>query len=86
MARGGREKIVSAFCFSAVIIGLFFLDPRVRIQAESFVAGGAAPWGQRVGELANTLWLALRDQSLENGTFVIFAVVSGLLFLFMLKT
>ena len=86
MARGGRERIVSVFCLSAVIISLFVLDPRVRIQLESFVAGGAAPWGQRAGELASTLWLALRDQTLENGTFVIFAVVSGLLFLFMLKT
>jgi hypothetical protein len=86
MARGGREVIASVFCFAAVIGALFFMDPRVRVQMGSFVDGGVAPWRHRASDLANTLWLSLRDQSLENGTFVLFAVVGFLLFLFMLKT
>jgi hypothetical protein len=86
MARSGRETAVSVFCFAAVVGALFFLDPRVRVQMESFMDGGISPWRHRATSLANTLFMSLRDQSMENGTWLLFAVVGVLLFLFMLKT
>jgi hypothetical protein len=85
MARSG-ETVASIFCFAAVVGGLFFLDPRVRGQMESFADGGIAPWQHRVTALANSLFMSIRAQSVENGTWMLFAVVGVLLFLFMLKT
>ncbi|HEX2446328.1 MAG TPA: hypothetical protein VHJ77_20430 [Vicinamibacterales bacterium] len=53
---------------------------------ESFMDGGVSPWRHRATSLANTLFMSIRDQSLENGTWLLFAVVGVVLFLFMLKT
>jgi hypothetical protein len=85
MARSG-EMVVSVFCFAAVVGGLFFLDPRVRVQMESLADGGIGPWQHRVTSLASSLFTSIHSQSVENGTWVLFAVVGILLFFFMLKT
>jgi hypothetical protein len=42
--------------------------------------------GDRISNFGDALLDALRDQSLENAPMMIFAVVGGVLFLFMLKT
>jgi hypothetical protein len=85
VARRGRDTIASLICLAVVIGTLYFINSQARAQMESVVSGGVAPWQHRATELASTLWLSVRAQSLESGTWVLFAVVGAVLFVIMVK-
>jgi hypothetical protein len=88
--KGSKETIGSVLCLIVILGVLVTMDPRVRMKAGAIVSdpigGAVTPWGDRVTDLGGTLLGALKDQSIDNAPFLIFAVVGGLLFLFMLKT
>ena len=88
MNRGLRQTLVSVGIFGAILFALVSIDPRVRDRFRDLVAGGEAltPWGDRFGDLASTLVSALRHQSIENAPMLFFAVVGGLLFVFMVRS
>jgi hypothetical protein len=50
------------------------------------VGGAITPLGDRVSDLGGALWMAAKDQSIENAPLLVFAVVGAVLFLFMLRT
>ena len=90
MVRGPRETATSALSFSIALAALVSFDPRVRVKFWSVLgdpnAGVIAPFSDRLGELGSTLWMAARDQSMDNGPFLIFAVVGVALVAFMLRS
>ena len=43
-------------------------------------------WGDRIGDLGGTLWSAARDHSIDSAPLLIFATVSTVLTLFMMKS
>lgn len=83
-----RQMMLSLMAFVLVVGGLVYADPRVGSRFTQLAAGdgGVSSWGSRLGDLAGTLLSAIRYQSLENAPLLIFAVVGGLLFLFMVRT
>ncbi len=90
MKRGVKETIGSLACVVAILATLAWVDPRVRMKASAILAdpvgGAVTPFGNRVADFAGALFDALKDQSLENAPLLVFAVVGGVLFLFMFKT
>lgn len=85
---GLRETVVSALVFGAILLALVSVDARVRDRLTEVVASGdgVAPWGERVGDLADALATAVRHQSIENAPLLIFASVGAVLFVFMFRT
>lgn len=86
---GIREGAISAAIFGGVMFALVSVDARVRDHVADLVGGGGtsvAPWGTRVGELADALWSAARYQSIENAPLLVFATVGAVLTLFMLRS
>lgn len=84
---GIREGTISAGVFGAVLVALVSVDQRVHERVvDLFSGGGAAPWGDRVGDLASALWSAVRTQSLDNEPLLVFATIGALLTLFMLRS
>jgi hypothetical protein len=89
VVRGFREGIGSAISVAIVLTVLVSTDPRVKARVTDLVGDpveGGRAIGARTGELAQALWLALRDQSLENAPLLLFVVVGVALVLFMLRT
>ena len=89
MVRFARESLMSALSFGIVLAALVSYDPRVRVRFRSLFEdqGTAAlsPFGDRLGDLGDALWMAARDQSLDNGAVLLFAAVGALLVVFMLR-
>lgn len=89
MVRGLREGIGSIVSVVIVLAVLVSMDPRVKTRVADLVhdpVEGGMTAGSRLGELAETLWLAARDQSVENAPMLVFAVVGAVLVLLMLRT
>jgi hypothetical protein len=89
MIRRKRETIGSLLCLAVILAVLVSIDSRVQMSASAILddpGGTMSPLGDRVSDFGDALLDALRDQSLENAPMMIFAVVGGVLFLFMLKT
>lgn len=88
MKLGVRQSMASAAVFAVVLIALISVDERVRDRFESLFASGAnvGPWSARAADLGNALVGAVRHQSIENAPLLIFAAVSAVLVLFMLRT
>jgi len=89
MIRRKRETIGSLLCLVVILAVLVSIDPRVQMAASAILddpGGAVSPLGDRFSNFGDALLDALRDQSLENAPMMIFAVVGGVLFLFMLKT
>ena len=88
MHRGLRQTLASIGIFGAILFALVSIDPRVRDRFRELVSGGDAltPWGDRFGDLAGTLFSALRHQSIENAPLLVFAAVGAVLFVFMGRT
>lgn len=90
MVRGARETATSALSFAVVLTALVSFDPRVRVRFWEVFANPSgtviSPLGNRLGDLGSALWVAARDQSIENAPFLIFAVVGIALFVFMLRS
>ena len=84
---GLRQTLLSSAVFSAVLLALVSIDPRVRDRITELAAGGdgLGPWGQRFSELGEALSLAVRHQSIENAPLLIFATVGAVLFVFMAR-
>jgi hypothetical protein len=83
-----RQYGLSLAVFAIVLGGLVSIDERVRDRVSALVHGNEslAPWGDRVSDLGSVLLTAIQHQSSENAPLVIFAVVGGVLFLFMFRT
>jgi hypothetical protein len=90
MVRGARETATSALSFAIVLTALVSFDPRVRVRFWSLFGdpGGTviSPMGERLSDLGGALWMAAREQSLENAPFLIFAVVGIALVVFMVRS
>lgn len=90
MVRGVRETTTSALSFAIVLTALVSFDPRVRVRFWGLFGdpSGAviSPLGDRLGDLGSALWMAARDQSMDNAPFLIFAVVGIVLVVFMLRS
>ncbi len=86
---GVRDGAVSAAVFGIVLFALVSADPRVHDHVSDLFGGGSAsvgPWGDRLSDLGSALWLAVKDQSLDNAPMLVFATVGAVLTLFMFKS
>ena len=84
---GVRDGAISAVIFAAVLFALVSVDPRVHDHvSDLWRSGSVMPWGERLGDLGSALWEALRTQSIDNAPMLVFATVSAVLTLFMLKS
>lgn len=90
MVRGARESVTSALSFGIVLAALVSFDPRVRVRFWSVMGepgtGVLTPLGDRLGDLWSALWMAARDQSIENAPLLLFSVVGVMLVVFMLRS
>jgi hypothetical protein len=88
--RGVREGAASAVSFGIVLAALVAIDPRVSDKVWNVMehpSGEAiAPFSDRIGELANVIWMAARDQSVDNAPLLFFTVVAVVLVVFMLRS
>lgn len=85
---GVRDGAISASVFGVVLFLLVTTDPRVHEQVSDLVngTGNIGPWGDRVSDLGSTLWMALKDQSIDNAPMLVFVTVGALLTVFMFKS
>lgn len=84
---GFREGAVSVGICIVVLLGLTFVDPRVHDAfSDLFSSGAVSPFGDRLGDAANALWMAARHQSIDNAPLLVFATVGSVLTLFMLRS
>ena len=87
MTAGLRQTAISITGLAIVLIGLTFVDPRVRDRLSALVSGqDGGTIADRAAELGNALLTALKYQSIENAPLLIFATVGAVLFLFMVRT
>jgi hypothetical protein len=87
MKLGIREGMVSVGVFGVVMFGLMSVDPRVRdSMSDLFTSGAVSPFGDRLGDAGNALWMAARTQSLENAPLLVFATVGAVLMVFMFRS
>ena len=88
--KGAREGVASALSFGIVLAALVSIDPRVSGKFWSVMehpSGEAiAPFSDRLSDLMGVLWMAARDQSIDNGPLLIFTVVAVVLVMFMLRS
>jgi hypothetical protein len=85
---GLRDGAISAAVFGVVVFALVSADPRVHDHVSELFGGSGAigPWGDRLTDLGSALWIALKDQSIDNAPMLVFATVGTVLTLFMLKS
>lgn len=88
MKVGIKQSVLSAGLFGAVLLAVVSIDDRVRAQVETIVHGGdgmSSMTSQAVG-LGDALIGAARYQSIEHAPLMVFAAVSAVLVLFMVRT
>jgi hypothetical protein len=89
MVRFARDSLTSALSFGIVLAALVSYDPRVRVRFwglfEDSGTAALSPVGDRLSDLGSVLWMAARDQSINNGPALIFGVVGVMLVVFMLR-
>ena len=85
---GLRDGVISAAVFGIVLFALVSADPRVHDHVSDLFggAGTIGPWGDRLGDLGSALWMAMKDQSMDNAPLLVFATVGAVLTLFMFKS
>jgi hypothetical protein len=85
---GLRDGAVSAAVFAGILFMLVSADPRVRDHVSDLFGNGGAlgPWGSRAADLGSALWMAIKDQSIDNAPMLVFATVGTVLTIFMLKS
>lgn len=87
MKVGIKESVLSISLFGGVLLALVSIDDRVRAQVGSMVGGGdGASVTSQAFELGEALIGAARYQSIEHAPLMVFAAVSAVLVLFMVKT
>ena len=85
---GLRDGAISAAVFGVVLFALVSADPRVRDHVSDLFggAGTVSPWGDRAADVGSALWMAIKDQSMDNAPLLVFATVGAVLTLFMIKS
>ena len=85
---GIRDGALSAAVFGIVLFALVSADPRVHDHVSELFGstGSVGPWGDRLSDLGSALWLAVKDQSIDNAPMLVFATVGAVLTLFMFKS
>jgi hypothetical protein len=84
---GMREGALSGIVFAVILTALVSVDGRVRDRMTDLLGSGSVtPWGDRVSDLAGALWMAAKDQSLDNAPLLVFATVGTVLTVFMLRS
>jgi hypothetical protein len=88
MKVGIKQSALSAAVFVGILFALVSVDERVRDRFGELVSAGngVAPMTSRLADLGDALIGAARHQSIENAPLVVFAAVSAILVLFMVKT
>jgi hypothetical protein len=82
-----RDAAVSAAVFGVVLFALVSADPRVHDHVSELFGGASiGPWGDRLGDLGSAVWMAVKDQSIDNAPMLVFATVGAVLTLFMFKS
>ncbi len=81
------DGAITAAVFAVVLFGLVSFDPRVHERMSDLImSGSVTPWGDRLGDLVSTLWIAARTHSMDNASALIFVTVGTVLTLFMVKS
>lgn len=84
---GMWEGAVSGGVFIAVLAVLTSVDPRVQDAiSDLYGSGSVSPFGDRIGDVAGALWMAVRHQSIDNAPLLVFATVGAVLTVFMLRS
>jgi len=85
---GIRDGAVSAAVFAIVLFALVSADPRVHDHVSELLGGtgSVGPWGDRLSDLGSALWMAMKDQSIDNAPMLVFTTVGAVLTLFMFKS
>ena len=88
MKVGIKQSALSAAIFGGILFALVSVDDRVRDRFSELVSAGngVTPMTSRLADLGGALFSAARHQSIENAPLVVFAAVSAILVLFMVKT
>ena len=88
MKVGFKESVLSTALFGGVLLALVSVDERVRGQFDLFVNGGdgMSSITARAVDLGDALLVAARYQSIEHAPLVVFAAISAVLVVFMVKT
>jgi len=82
-----RQILWSTTGFVLLVAVLVALDERVRDHFERLLYGsdGIASWDTKAQGLWRTATVAINYGGIENGPLLVFAVVGGVLFLFMVR-
>ena len=85
---GIRDGAISAAVFGVVLFALVSADPRVHDHVADLFGSGATigPWGDRASDLGSAVWMAVKDQSIDNAPMLVFATVGAVLTLLMFKS
>ena len=88
MKLGFKQTSLSIALFAAVLVALVSFDDRVRQQFEVIYndGNGLSSWTNRAMSTGDLLLGVARYQSIEHGSLAVFAVISVVLVLFMVKS
>lgn len=90
MRRAYREVLMSAGAVVILVLTLAAFDVRVRDQLSRHLTANPrmefASVGYQIRDFTNVIAQAARAQSFGHETLLLFALVSAVLFLFMLRT
>jgi hypothetical protein len=88
MRRVFGDAVISLCAVVALLLMLVSIDPRVRFQVASTWGGSATSTSvsKDLGEVSTVLLSAIRDNGIDNGPLMIFALAATILVLFMLRT
>ena len=91
MRRVLSDALISLGAVLLLLVALVSIDERVRERVERMVT--TVPSSSQIGgvgadieNMSTLMYKAVRDQSVEHAPLVIFAVASGVLVLFMVRT
>ena len=90
MRRVFGDALISLCAVLALLLMLVSIDPRVRYQVSGVWGGSDATpvvsVGKQLSEISTVVLSAARDRGIDNAPLMIFALVSTVLVLFMLRT
>jgi hypothetical protein len=73
----------------ALLLGIAAIDPDVRASLAGLISGDASPQIPSIvwylQDVARVLYQTVREQSLEHGPLMVFAIAAAALVLFMLR-
>ena len=91
MRRAIYDTLISGAVLLIIVMALASIDPRVRDHVRSFISAPTTPAaaidaGNQLEEMASTLLLVARDQSIDHAPMMVFVVIATVLFLAMVRT